>query len=107
MLLLYPVSNIELNNCTWADDHENRIAVIDGARLRVRVWGTINVLSNYYADSDFIISENSQVANARFQAAAAIQNAAIREWGFLSSDNKRSMIRLCHSWNVLLFVFSS
>lgn len=34
------------------------------------------------------------MANARFQAAAAIRDAAIREWGFLSTDEKRSMIRL-------------
>lgn len=37
------------------------------------------------------------MANARFQAAAAIRDAAIREWGFLSSDEKRSMIRLSHT----------
>lgn len=37
--------------------------------------------------------ENSQVANARFQAAAAIRDAAIREWGLLTSDDKRSLIR--------------
>lgn len=36
------------------------------------------------------------MANARFQAAAAIRNAAIREWGFLTSDDKRSLIRLFH-----------
>ncbi|KAH0972651.1 hypothetical protein GBA52_024807 [Prunus armeniaca] len=47
-----------------------------------------------YQACKFIL-ENSQVANARFQAAAAIRNAAIREWGFLSSDNKRSMISFC------------
>lgn len=38
-------------------------------------------------------SENSQVANARFQAAAAIRDAAIREWSFLTADVKRSLIR--------------
>lgn len=38
-------------------------------------------------------SENSQVANARFQAAAAIRDAAIREWGFLAADEIRSLIR--------------
>ncbi|PQM39641.1 exportin-4 isoform X2 [Prunus yedoensis var. nudiflora] len=57
---------------------------------------SLSQTSQPYQACKFIL-ENSQVANARFQAAAAIQNAAIREWGFLSSDNKRSMIRLCHS----------
>ncbi|KAM5561712.1 hypothetical protein ABKV19_022354 [Rosa sericea] len=47
-----------------------------------------------YQTCKFIL-ENSQVANARFQAAAAIRDAAIREWGFLSSDEKRSMISFC------------
>lgn len=37
--------------------------------------------------------ENSQVANARFQAAAAIRDAAIREWSFLTADVKRTLIR--------------
>lgn len=41
------------------------------------------------------ILENSQVANARFQAAAAIQDAAIREWGFLSIEDRRSLISFC------------
>jgi hypothetical protein len=30
--------------------------------------------------------------NARFQAAGAIGDAAIREWGILSDDNKKSLI---------------
>ncbi|CAK9166349.1 unnamed protein product, partial [Ilex paraguariensis] len=38
---------------------------------------------------------NSQVANARFQAAAAIRNAALREWGFLTIDEKRGLISFC------------
>lgn len=38
-------------------------------------------------------SENSLVANARFQAAAAIRDAAIREWSFLTADVKKSLIR--------------
>lgn len=38
-------------------------------------------------------SENSNVANARFQAAGAIRDAAIREWGFLSADDRRNLIR--------------
>lgn len=42
------------------------------------------------------MSENSQIANARFQAAAAIRDAAIREWGFLSNDDKISLIRYSH-----------
>jgi hypothetical protein len=30
--------------------------------------------------------------NARFQAAGAIGDAAVREWGILSDDDKRSLI---------------
>ncbi|ESQ49637.1 hypothetical protein EUTSA_v10019943mg [Eutrema salsugineum] len=41
------------------------------------------------------ILENSQVASARFQAAAAIQEAAIREWSFLSTDDKGGLISFC------------
>lgn len=56
------------------------------------------------ADYDsFYISENSQVANARFQAAAAIKDAAIREWGFLSPDDKRNLIRLYHVYMLFMF----
>jgi len=33
------------------------------------------------------------VATARFQAAAAIREAAIREWVFLGADVKRNLIR--------------
>ncbi|XP_024025186.1 exportin-4 [Morus notabilis] len=47
-----------------------------------------------YQACKFIL-ENSQVANARFQAAAAIKDAAIREWGFLSPDDKRNLISFC------------
>lgn len=32
------------------------------------------------------------MANARFQAAAAIGDAARREWGVLTDENKRSLI---------------
>ncbi|KAG5531333.1 hypothetical protein RHGRI_026075 [Rhododendron griersonianum] len=46
-----------------------------------------------YQACQFIL-ENSQVANARFQAAAAIRDAAIREWVFLTDDEKKSLIRL-------------
>ncbi|RZC62397.1 hypothetical protein C5167_024176 [Papaver somniferum] len=41
------------------------------------------------------ILENSQVANARFQAAGAIRDVGIREWGFLPDDDKRSLISFC------------
>lgn len=37
--------------------------------------------------------ESSQVANAKFQAAAAIRDAALREWGILTSVDKGSLIR--------------
>ncbi|XP_050143396.1 uncharacterized protein LOC126619158 [Malus sylvestris] len=47
-----------------------------------------------YQACKFIL-ENSQMANARFEAAAAIRNAAIREWSSLSSDDKKSMISFC------------
>ncbi|OVA13652.1 Importin-beta [Macleaya cordata] len=47
-----------------------------------------------YQTCQFIL-ENSQVAIARFQAAAAIRDVAIREWGFLSHDDKRSLISFC------------
>uniref|UniRef100_A0A0E0BBQ0 Exportin-4 n=1 Tax=Oryza glumipatula TaxID=40148 RepID=A0A0E0BBQ0_9ORYZ len=38
------------------------------------------------------ILETSHMPNARFQAAGAIGDAAIREWGILSDDNKKSLI---------------
>ncbi|CAN4115669.1 unnamed protein product [Withania somnifera] len=38
------------------------------------------------------ILENSQLANARFQAAGAIRDAALREWVFLEVDDKRGLI---------------
>ncbi|AEE86877.1 exportin-4 protein [Arabidopsis thaliana] len=41
------------------------------------------------------ILENSQVANARFQAAAAIRKSAIREWSFLATDDKGGLISFC------------
>ncbi|XP_024988815.1 exportin-4-like isoform X10 [Cynara cardunculus var. scolymus] len=47
-----------------------------------------------YQACQFII-ENSQLANARFQAAGAIRDAAIREWSFLSPDEKKSLISFC------------
>lgn len=47
-----------------------------------------------YQACQFIL-ENSQMANARFQAAAAIRDAAIREWVFLTADEKRGLISFC------------
>lgn len=41
------------------------------------------------------ILETSLMPNARFQAAGAIGDAAIREWGILTEDNKRSLILYC------------
>nr|XP_010314128.1 exportin-4 isoform X2 [Solanum lycopersicum] len=41
------------------------------------------------------ILENSQLANARFQAAGAIRDAALREWVFLEIDDKRGLISFC------------
>jgi multidrug resistance efflux pump len=35
------------------------------------------------------------VPTARFQAAAAIREAAIREWAFLNADHKRTLISFC------------
>ncbi|XP_023642132.1 exportin-4 isoform X5 [Capsella rubella] len=44
------------------------------------------------------ILEHSQVPNARFQAAAAIREAAIREWSFLATDDKGGLISFCLSY---------
>lgn len=41
------------------------------------------------------IMEHSQMANARFQAAAALQESAIREWGLLTADEKSSLRIYC------------
>ncbi|KAL3655859.1 hypothetical protein CASFOL_000255 [Castilleja foliolosa] len=41
------------------------------------------------------IAENSQLANARFQAAAAIRAAAIREWAFLEAADRIGLISFC------------
>lgn len=41
------------------------------------------------------ILENSLLPIARFQAAGAIRDAAIREWGILTDENKRSLILFC------------
>lgn len=47
-----------------------------------------------YQACQFIL-ENSQVPNARFLAAGAIRDAAIREWGFLTADVQKSLISFC------------
>ncbi|KAK0602071.1 hypothetical protein LWI29_030074 [Acer saccharum] len=47
-----------------------------------------------YKACQFIL-ENSQMANARFQAAAAIRDAAMREWAFLTADDKRGLVSFC------------
>lgn len=44
-------------------------------------------------DFNFYVSGNSQMGMAKFQAAAAIRDAAIREWSLLTSDDKISLIR--------------
>ncbi|KAL3681977.1 hypothetical protein R1sor_024933 [Riccia sorocarpa] len=41
------------------------------------------------------ILEHSQMATARFQAAATMQEAAVREWGLLSAVNKNSLRTYC------------
>ena len=38
------------------------------------------------------------MANARFQAAAAIQEAALREWGFLSVNEKSGLRMYVMHW---------
>jgi hypothetical protein len=38
--------------------------------------------------------------NARFQAAGAIGDAAVREWGILADDNKRSLVLLVLNFRV-------
>ena len=58
-----------------------------------------------FAGGGFIYPGNSQVPNARFQAAAAIRDAAIREWGFLTADDKRSLIRLSYALFFIFFLF--
>lgn len=50
-----------------------------------------NVL--FIVNVTFSLPENSQLANARFQAAGAIRDAALREWVFLEIDDKRGLIR--------------
>ncbi|XP_039157075.1 exportin-4 isoform X6 [Eucalyptus grandis] len=47
-----------------------------------------------YKACQFIL-ENSQVANARFQVAGAIRDAAIREWAFLTAEDRRSLVSFC------------
>ncbi|XP_047982271.1 exportin-4 isoform X3 [Salvia hispanica] len=47
-----------------------------------------------YRTCQFIV-ENSQLPLARFQAAGAIRDAGIREWGFLETDDRRGLISFC------------
>ncbi|KAL8533351.1 hypothetical protein ACS0TY_009659 [Phlomoides rotata] len=47
-----------------------------------------------YQTCQFIL-ENSQLPSARFQAAGAIRDAALREWGILEADEKRGLISFC------------
>ncbi|GFP96740.1 exportin-4 [Phtheirospermum japonicum] len=47
-----------------------------------------------YQACQFIL-ENSQLANARFQAAGAIRDAAIREWAFLEATDRIGLISFC------------
>ncbi|CAK7341135.1 unnamed protein product [Dovyalis caffra] len=42
-----------------------------------------------------VLEENSQMGMAKFQAAAAIRDASIREWSLLTSEDKRSLISFC------------
>ncbi|XP_050223404.1 uncharacterized protein LOC126673345 [Mercurialis annua] len=55
---------------------------------------SLNQSPHPYKACQFIL-ENSHLANARFQAAAAIRDAAIREWSFLAADDKKSLISFC------------
>ncbi|XP_042432685.1 exportin-4-like [Zingiber officinale] len=41
------------------------------------------------------ILENSELPAAKFQAAGAIGDAAIREWGMLTDENKKNLIVFC------------
>ncbi|KAL2619846.1 hypothetical protein R1flu_000051 [Riccia fluitans] len=41
------------------------------------------------------ILEHSQMATARFQAAATMQEAAVREWAFLSAEDKNNLRTYC------------
>ncbi|KAF8017869.1 hypothetical protein BT93_H2928 [Corymbia citriodora subsp. variegata] len=47
-----------------------------------------------YKACQFIL-ENAQVANARFQAAGSIRDAATREWAFLTAEDRRSLVSFC------------
>ncbi|KAG6737412.1 hypothetical protein POTOM_058932 [Populus tomentosa] len=55
---------------------------------------SLNQSPQPYKACQFIL-ENSQMGMAKFQAAAAIRDAAIREWSLLTSDDKRSLISFC------------
>lgn len=53
-----------------------------------------SILSSYLkiTEKNCFLSETSQMPNARFQAAGAIGDAAIREWGILTYDNKKTLV---------------
>eukprot|EP00258_Populus_trichocarpa_P031406 XP_024447425.1 exportin-4 isoform X5 [Populus trichocarpa] len=55
---------------------------------------SLNQSPQPYKACQFILG-NSQMGMAKFQAAAAIRDAAIREWSLLTSDDKRSLISFC------------
>ncbi|CAA2983835.1 exportin-4 isoform X3 [Olea europaea subsp. europaea] len=55
---------------------------------------SLNQSPRPYQACQFIL-ENSELANARFLAAGAIRDAAIREWSFLETDYKKSLIWFC------------
>ncbi|CAL1382927.1 unnamed protein product [Linum trigynum] len=55
---------------------------------------SLNQSTRPYKLCQFIL-DNSQVANARFQAASAIRDAAMREWSSLTGDDKKGLIGFC------------
>lgn len=55
---------------------------------------SLNQSPQPYKACQFILG-NSQMGMAKFQAAAAIRDAAIREWSLLTSDDKISLISFC------------
>ncbi|OWM67306.1 hypothetical protein CDL15_Pgr000758 [Punica granatum] len=55
----------------------------------------MNAMKRFLVSSSDLPLKNSQVANARFQAAGAIRDAAIREWSFLSAEDRRNLVNFC------------
>eukprot|EP00249_Psilotum_nudum_P010588 c22631_g1_i2 orf=152-3370(+) len=51
--------------------------------------------SHYPIQACQYILEHSHMANARFQAAAALQEAALREWGFFRVEEKNNLRSYC------------